>query len=84
VRPALSDRTVFLDENGREISFLPGKTFIHVVHWDQPVIIGNDPSVGDVLVGAAAPTPRPIQTPRPTREPQPTREPRHTRAPRGS
>ena len=48
VRASLGSRTVFLDENGQEISFLPGKTFIHIVHVDTKVIVGSDPSVGDV------------------------------------
>jgi hypothetical protein len=31
VRQALSDRTVFLDMNGEEISLMPGKTFIQIL-----------------------------------------------------
>ncbi len=73
----LTARTVFLDENGEEISFLPGKTFIHIVPVAQQVVIGNDPSVGDALAeGKPVPTPKPTKTPKPTRTPRPTRTPK--------
>ncbi len=73
----LKARTVFLDENGQEISFLPGKTFIHIVPVEQQVVIGNDPSVGDALTeGRPVPTPKcNTRPPRPTRTPHPTRNP---------
>lgn len=74
---ALAARTVFLDENGEEIAFLPGKTFITIVSVDEKVIIGNDPSVGDALSdGKPVPTPKPTKTPKPTRTPRPTRTPK--------
>ena len=70
-------RTVFLDDRGQEISFLPGKTFIHVVSEEQQVVIGNDPTEGDPLKGGKAmPTPKPTKTPKPTRTPRPTRTPK--------
>ena len=73
----LAARTVFFDENGQEISFLPGKTFIHIVSVDEAVVIGNDPSVGDPLTGGqAVATPKPTKTPKPTRTPRPTRTPK--------
>ena len=76
-KTSLAARTVFLDENGQEMTFLPGKTFIHVVAADTMVIIGNDPAVGDAIDN-----PQPVPTPKPTKTPKPTRTPRPTRTPK--
>ncbi len=76
-RADLAARTVFLDENGQEISFLPGKTFVHIVSMSQEVIIGNNPAEGDVIRNA-----KPVPTPKPTKEPKATKPPRPTRTPK--
>ncbi len=76
-RDGVGGRTVFMDENGEEISFLPGKTFIHIIDNEQDIVIGNDPSEGDALQnGKPVPTPKPTKTPKPTRTPRPTRTPK--------
>jgi hypothetical protein len=73
---SLEERLVFLDENGEELVFKRGSTFISIMDNEQEVDIAAEGEVN--VAGAkagkapeATPTPAPTRTPRPTRTPKP-------------
>ncbi len=73
----LAARTIFFDDQGNELKFLVGKTFIHIVDTTAIIAVGNDPTEGDALTGV-----KPMATPEPTKTPKPTKTPRPTRTPK--